>query len=97
MANNVDPYQTATNHFKKKWHKKLNLCPKIIKVFKFLGLYMYHTIHHTIATDKREYTHNTFMFLISRRKHMLFFCGYSLEVPRRGASNEYPQRVFIEK
>ena len=24
-------------------------------------------------------------------------CGYSLEAPRRGASNEYPQHVFVEK
>ena len=25
------------------------------------------------------------------------YCGYSLEAPRWGASNEYPQHVFIEK
>ena len=24
-------------------------------------------------------------------------CGYSLEVPQRGTSNEYPQHVFVEK
>ena len=24
-------------------------------------------------------------------------CGYSLEAPHRGASNEYPQHVFFEK
>ena len=29
--------------------------------------------------------------LISPRKHMLW---YSLEAPRRGASNEYPQHMF---
>ena len=30
--------------------------------------------------------------LIPRRKHMLW---YSLEAPRRGASNEYPQHMFL--
>ena len=33
----------------------------------------------------------TDIFLISPRKHMLW---YSLEAPRRGASNEYPQHMF---
>ena len=42
-----------------------------------------------IATDKRGYPHN--IFLISRRKCMLW---YSLEAPRRGTSNEYPQHMF---
>ena len=42
-----------------------------------------------IATDKRGYSHNS--FLISLQKHMLW---YSLEAPRRGASNEYPQHMF---
>ena len=31
------------------------------------------------------------IFLISPRKQ---YCGYSLEAPRRGASNEYPQHMF---
>ena len=43
-----------------------------------------------IATDKRGYPHN--IFLISRQLHMLW---YSLEVPRQGASNEYPQHMFL--
>ena len=42
-----------------------------------------------IATDKRGYPHN--IFLISLRKHMLW---YSLEAPRRGASNEYHNVCF---
>ena len=37
-----------------------------------------------------------------QEKKMIFFlflqenirCGYSLEAPRRGASNEYPQHMF---
>ena len=39
--------------------------------------------HIHVATDKRGYPHN--IFLISQRKR----CEYSLQVPRRGASNEY--------
>ena len=37
--------------------------------------------------------------------HIIFFsfldenicCGYSLEAPRRGASNEYPQHMFLSR
>ena len=32
------------------------------------------------------------IFIISPQKHMLW---YSLEAPRRGASNEYPQHMFL--
>ena len=43
-----------------------------------------------IGLDKGGYPAN--MILISPRKHMLW---YSLEAPRRGASNEYPQHMFL--
>ena len=43
----------------------------------------------SIGLDKGGYPVN--IFLISPRKHMLW---YSLEAPRRGASNEYPQHIF---
>ena len=43
-----------------------------------------------IATDKRGYPHN--IFHISRQKHMLW---YSIEAPRQGTSNEYPQDMFL--
>ena len=29
--------------------------------------------------------------------HKNLCCGYSLEAPHRGASNEYPQHMFMEK
>ena len=45
---------------------------------------------YSIGLDKRGYQVNS--FLISRRKHMLW-C--SLEVPRWGASNEYPQHMSL--
>ena len=42
---------------------------------------------------------------IFRQKILIFFlifaqnidCGYSLEPPRRGGSNEYPQSMFLSK
>ena len=46
-----------------------------------------------IAPDKWEYAHNNF-FKLNKN----ISCGYSLEAPLRGASNEYPQHMlFIEK
>ena len=45
-----------------------------------------------IATDKVIfYPKNADIFLISQQKHMLW---YSLEAPRQGTSNEYPQHMF---
>ena len=42
---------------------------------------------------------------IFRKKNLIFFilfaqnidCGYSLEPPRRGGSNEYPQSMFLSR
>ena len=42
-----------------------------------------------IATDKRGIHIIFFLFL-----HENLCSGYSLEAPQRGASNEYPQRMF---
>ena len=48
---------------------------------------------HTTAADKSPFFNQKFVniFLISPQKHMLW---YSLEVPHRGTSNEYPQHMF---
>ena len=43
----------------------------------------------SIGLDKSGYQVNVFLFL-----HKNICCGYSLEAPRRGASNEYPQHMF---
>ena len=43
-----------------------------------------------ITLDKREYQVNIFLYL-----HKNIGCGYSLEAPHRGASNEYPQPMFF--
>ena len=42
------------------------------------------------ATDKKGIHIIFFLFL-----HENIYCGYSLEVPRRGVSNEYPQHMFL--
>ena len=47
-----------------------------------------HYLNNIKALDKRGYPH---IFLISPQKHMLW---YSLEAPRRGASNEYHKICF---
>ena len=47
-----------------------------------------------IATDKALFASEkmliSFLFLYKNIR-----CGYSLEVPRRGTSNEYPQHMFL--
>ena len=48
-----------------------------------------------IAPDISEYSYNYFLILNKN-----IYCGYSLEAPPRGSSNEYPQHMlffFIEK
>ena len=42
-----------------------------------------------LAPDKRRYPQNNFLYL-----HKNICCGYSLEAPHRGTSNEYPQHMF---
>ena len=43
-----------------------------------------------IATDKRGYPHNNLLFL-----HENICCGYSLEAPRRGASNDLGEALLM--
>ena len=45
-----------------------------------------------IALDKKFPHKYRFLFL-----HRNICCGYSLEVPHRGTSNEYPQHMFLLK
>ena len=40
------------------------------------------------------YINYTLFFLISAQN---IDCGYSLEPPRRGCSNEYPQSMFLSR
>ena len=39
------------------------------------------------------FNQNVFIFFLFLNKNIC--CGYSLEAPRRGASNEYPQHMFL--
>ena len=43
-----------------------------------------------IFLDKKK----SYIFLISAQS---IHCGYSLEPPRRGGSNEYPQSIFLRR
>ena len=47
------------------------------------------------TTKKRKFSHkNTDIFHISAQN---IDCGYSLELPRRGGSNEYLQSMFLSR
>ena len=46
----------------------------------------------TIALDKEGISSEYFFFL-----HEFICSGYSLEAPRRGASNEYPQQMLYRE
>ena len=47
---------------------------------------------HLLAPNMRGYPHSIFSFL---KKNL--YCGYSLEAPCRGASNEYHNNFLVEK
>ena len=55
--------------------------------------YVYTPSYVDIGLDKSGYQVNIFFLFLNEN----ICCGYSLEAPRRGASNEYPQHVFIKK
>ena len=59
-----------------------------------LLVYLKHIVHVVeviIALDKMGYQLIFFLFL-----HENICCGYSLEVPQRGTSNEYLQHIIME-
>ena len=49
---------------------------------------------HLQKTENFQIKKNSDMFHISAKN---IDCGYSLEPPRRGGSNEYPQSMFLAK
>ena len=48
-----------------------------------------------IALDKMGFCFSPKILLFFSFLHKNICCGYSLEVPHRGASNEYPQHEFL--
>ena len=81
---------------------------KILKFESQLGHITFLEIDHEIITKTRlfKYIENftTTKGKFSEKKSDIFHissqtidCGYSLEPPRRGGSNEYPQSMFINK
>ena len=64
-------------------------------------LYNFYPLKPHFYILKLGFTGVYIIFLISAQKHRLWVlvrtassCGYSLEPPRRGGSNEYPQSMF---
>ena len=53
----------------------------------------FHPLKPKFYTVKLGLTGVYIIFLISAKKNI--DCGYSLEPPRRGGSNEYPQSMFL--
>ena len=49
---------------------------------------------HLHITENFHIKKNSDIFLISAQN---IECGYSLEPPRRGGSNEYPQSMFVSR
>ena len=57
------------------------------------GLFKY-TENFTTKKKKKIWDKNSDIFHISVQN---IDCGYSLEPPRRGGSNEYPQSMFLSR
>ena len=75
--------------------KKFKLAPSAGKVMliaiKKTRLYNFDPLKPHFYIVKLEFTGVNIIFLISAQN---MYCGYSLEPPRRGISNEYPQSMF---
>ena len=53
-----------------------------------------YTENFTTKKNENFQIKNSYIFLISAQKKD---CGYSLEPPRRGGSNEYPQSMLLNR
>ena len=62
-----------------------------VRVITKTGLYNFDPLKPHFYTVKLGFTRVYIIFLISAQN---INCGYSLEPPRRGGSNEYPQSMF---
>ena len=67
----------------------LRSCKVAFKKQFIMKTYLY--MFHPLLNSKTGFIGVYIIFLISAQKTD---CGYSLEPPRRGGSNEYPQSVF---
>ena len=48
-----------------------------------------------IAVDKMLFQPKVSVFFLNLNKNI--YCGYSLEAPRRGTSDEFPQHMFLSR
>ena len=68
-----------------------SLCPKATLYITKTCIYNFDPLKPHLYTVKLGFTGVYINFLISAQN---IDCGYSLEPPRRGGSNEYPQSMF---
>ena len=100
----VDWHKLKKRRGSEKKKKKKKLCYRIHPIY--LGhlitktcLYNFEPLKLHFYIVKLGFTGEYIIFLFLLRKFVLFLlknidCGYSLELPRRGGSNGYPQSVF---
>ena len=69
----------------------LNVC-KLVEAITKTRLYNLDPLKLHFYIAKLGFTGVYIIFLISAQN---IDCGYSLEPPRRGGSNEYPQSIFL--
>ena len=69
----------------------VSVCSKVVRYITKTRLYSFDPLKPHSYIVKLEFTGVYIIFLISAKK---INCGYSLEPPRRGGSNEYPQSMF---
>ena len=67
---------------------------KLQKFITKTRLYNFDPLKPQFYTVKLRFTGVYIIFLISAQN---IDCGYSLEPPRRGSSNEYPQSMFLSR
>ena len=83
-------YEIGSKEISKKL--KIKICePKTSKSITKTYLYKFDPLEPHFYIVKLGFTGVYIIFLISAQK---IDCGYSLEPPRRGGSNEYPQYMF---
>ena len=72
----------------------LFLCLSVLFIITKTRLYNFDPIKHHFYIVKLGFTGVYIIFLISAQN---IDCGYSLEPPRQGGSNEYPQSMFLSR
>ena len=70
-----------------------HICLKVLTVITETCLFKY-TEYFTTTNEHLQIKKTSDIFLISAQN---IDCGYSIEPPRRGGSNEYPQSMLLSR